>query len=217
MGVLLGAAPASGGGSGAAEGPAPSPWLTRHLHLLRPGGRVLDVACGRGRHVRWLAARGYAVTGVDRDGEALEACRLATADTGAPVELVAADLEAAPWPLPGRCFDAVLVTNYLWRPLWPALRAALDPSGGVLLIETFAAGQQHLGRPTRADFLLRPGELLRAFDGLRIVAYEDGLADAPPRCVQRLAAVAAPDGADGRDYPLAAASQGRPERAGSPG
>ena len=159
-----------------------SAWLRRFAHLLRPGGTVLDVACGSGRHVRWLADQGFAVTGVDRDATV-------TAPLRALAEIVVVDLEGAPWPLPGRRFDAVLVTNYLWRPLWPALLGALN-EGGVLVYETFAHGQHLIGRPSRPDFLLQPGELLRAFDGLQVVAYEDGLEADPLRRVQRLVAVA---------------------------
>jgi SAM-dependent methyltransferase len=143
---------------------------------------VLDVACGSGRHVRWLASRGLAVTGIDRDAAATEPLR-------ADAEIVVADLEAGPWPLPGRRFDAVVVTNYLWRPLFPALRAALA-EGGVLVYETFAHGQHLIGRPSRPEFLLQPGELLRAFDGLHVVAFEDGLEADPTRRVQRLVALA---------------------------
>jgi len=165
----------------------PSAWVRRFAALIRPGGTVLDVACGSGRHLRWLAARGHTVTGVDRHEEAVAPLR-------ALAEIVVADLEGAPWPLPGRRFDAVVVTNYLWRPLWPALRAALAP-GGVLLYETFAHGQQLLGKPSRPDFLLQPGELLRACAGLRVVAFEDGFEPAPARYVQRIAAVAEPAGA----------------------
>ncbi|MBA4175136.1 MAG: SAM-dependent methyltransferase [Leptothrix sp. (in: Bacteria)] len=169
----------------------PSPWVQRFAALLRPGARVLDVACGSGRHVTWLAARGFAVTGVDRDAGALAAVE-------GQAELLVADLEAGPWPLPGRRFDAVVVTNYLWRPLLPQLLASLA-EGGIYLHETFADGHQHIGRPARPDFLLRHGELLQACAGLRIVAFEDGFeagaeADADGgaaggRCVQRIAAV----------------------------
>lgn len=166
-----------------APGLAPSPWVQRWAALVRPGGSVLDVACGSGRHLRWLADQGFAVTGVDRDAEAL-----------APLhglgELVQADIEAGPWPFAGRRFDAVVVTNYLWRPLLPALLDALAPDG-VLIYETFADGHQKVGRPSRPDFLLQTGELLRVACGLRIVAYEDGFLDPPPRYVQRIAAVAA--------------------------
>lgn len=166
---------------------APSDWLQRWAHLLPAGARVLDLACGSGRHVQWLAARGCRVTAVDRDVQAL-------APLSAVAETVVADLEAGPWPLPGRRFDAVLVTNYLWRPLFPALRAALA-DGGVLVYETFARGQESYGRPSRPEFLLAPGELLSAAAGLHVLAYEDGLLDGPPRRVQRIVAIAPPSGA----------------------
>ncbi|MDQ2778344.1 MAG: class I SAM-dependent methyltransferase [Pseudomonadota bacterium] len=144
----------------------PSAWVRRFAHLIAPGGTVLDVACGSGRHLQWLLAQGLEVTGVDRNAAALEPLRELA-------EIVVADLEGAPWPLPGRHFDGVVVTNYLWRPLWPALLAALD-EGGVFIHETFAHGQQSIGRPTREDFLLKPGELLQACASLHVVAYEDG-------------------------------------------
>jgi len=174
------------------EGLPPSAWLQRFTGLLRPHGTVLDLACGSGRHVRWLTERGHAVTAVDRDAQAL-------APLAAIAETLVADLEDGPWPLTARQFDAVLVTNYLWRPLWPALLAALAP-GGVLIYETFALGQQTVGRPARSEFLLRPGELLQVCAGLRVVAFEDGFepGDAmhPPRFVQRIAAVSeAPEAA----------------------
>ena len=99
-----------------------------------------------------------------------------------------ADIERTPWPLGGRRFDAVVVTNYLWRPLLPALLDSVA-DGGLLLYETFALGNARLGKPGNPDFLLRPGELLQAASGLRVVAYEDGFVEAPPRLVQRIAAV----------------------------
>lgn len=164
--------------------PEPSPWVRRWTPLIRPGGRVLDLACGSGRHLRWLAAQGFALTGVDRDADAVAPLR-------ALAEILVADIENEAWPLAGRQFDAVVVTNYLWRPLFPALRAALAP-GGLWLHETFAAGNGSVGRPSRADFLLQPGELLREAQGLRVIAYEDGFLDPPARFVQRLAAMAEP-------------------------
>jgi SAM-dependent methyltransferase len=167
---------------------APSPWVQRFAGLVRPGGSLLDLACGGGRHLRWLAAQGFAVTGVDRDATTLQ-------PLSGLGELIVADLEGAPWPLPGRRFDAVVVTNYLWRPLVPQLLAALA-DGGVLIIETFADGQQHIGRPSRPDFLLRRGELLGWATGLTIVAYEDGFLEAPERFVQRIAAVREPRASD---------------------
>jgi SAM-dependent methyltransferase len=160
----------------------PSGWIGRWTHLVPSGAPVLDVACGRGRHLRWFRDRGHPVTGVDRAPEAIEAAR----GFG---EAVAADLENdSPWPLPGRQFGAVIVTNYLWRPIFADLQDSVAP-GGVLLYETFALGNETVGRPARPEFLLGPGELLRLVDRLRVVAYEDGFLDQPPRYVQRIAAV----------------------------
>jgi SAM-dependent methyltransferase len=158
-----------------------SPWIRRWSHLVPDGARVLDVACGAGRHVRWFAQRGCRVTALDRTAAAL-------AGMSDVARVIAADIEAGPWPLGGETFDAVVVTNYLWRPLLPTLAASVAP-GGVWLYETFAVGQETIGRPSNPDFLLRPGELLAAAAGLRVVAYEDGFAAEPPRFVQRLAAL----------------------------
>ena len=159
----------------------PSEWVRRWAHLVAPGSTVLDVACGAGRHLRWLHAQGYAVVGVDASQQALSAC----AGLG---ELVCADLENGPWPFAGRSFGAVLVTNYLWRPLFPVLVQSLAP-GGVLIYETFAQGNETVGRPARPEFLLRSGELLQVCAGLHIVAYEEGFLPQPDRFVQRIAAV----------------------------
>lgn len=165
-----------------------SPWVQRWSQLLAPGASVLDVACGGGRHLQWFAARGHAVTGVDRD-TALAAQQVPKAT------LVTADIENGPWPLMNgnipRKFGAVVVTNYLWRPLFPTLLASLAP-GGVLLYETFAAGNETVGRPSRPDFLLQAGELLQVCAGLQVVAYEHGFLPEPDRFVQRIAAVHEP-------------------------
>ena len=169
-----------------------SPWVQRWSHLLVPGASVLDVGCGRGRHVLWFAGRGHAVTGVDRSAEAMQFVQAMASTSGLQPELVLADIENAPWPLmlggAPRKFGAVVVTNYLWRPLVPTLLASLGP-GAVLLYETFADGNASVGKPSRPDFLLRPRELLDWCAGLRIVAFEDGFCDAPARYVQRIAAV----------------------------
>ncbi len=164
---------------------APSAWVQRWSHLVRPGGTVLDVACGHGRHLRWFARHGHPVTGVDRSPEAITAvASLAT--------MLQADIENGPWPLlqdgQPQAFDAVVVTNYLWRALFPLLLQSLAP-GGVLIYETFTAGNETVGKPSRPDFLLQPGELLNACSQLRIVAYEDGYLAEPERYVQRIAAV----------------------------
>lgn len=166
----------------------PSLWVRRWAHLIRPAGTVLDVACGHGRHLRWLAARGYRVTGVDHNRAAIAAL--------APLgQALCADLENDPWPFEGACFDGVIVTHYLWRALFPSLIASVAP-GGILLYETFAHGQQTLGRPRRPDFLLQPGELLQHCASLRVVAYEDGFCTSPDRFIQRIAALR-PDTAAG--------------------
>lgn len=163
---------------------APSDWVQRWSHLVRPGGTVLDVACGQGRHAYWFYKQNHPLALVDRAQAAIDS--IAIPDTAA--EKVVADIEAGPWPFAGRRFDAVVVTNYLWRPLMPALLDSLAP-GGVLLYETFAQGNETVGKPSRPDFLLRPGELLEVCKGLRVIAFEDGYLEAPPRFVQRIAAV----------------------------
>ena len=177
------------------QGLAPSRWVQRWASLVAPGGSVLDVACGPGRHLRWFAERGFKGTGVDRDPDAL-------ASLQGVCEGVLADIENGPWPLPGRRFDAVVVTNYLWRPLFPVLLDSVA-DGGVLIYETFGLAQASVGRPSKPDFLLRPGELLQAVAGLRVIAYEDGFLDAPERFVQRIAAVReGPPGDLPARYPL---------------
>lgn len=166
---------------------APSAWVQRWSHLVRPGGRVLDVACGQGRHAYWFYKRNHPLALVDRAQAAIESIAIPATSC----EAVVADIEGGPWPFAGRQFDAVVVTNYLWRPLWPTLLASLAP-GGVLIYETFAQGNETVGKPSRPDFLLRPGELLGLCHALRVVAFEDGFQDGPARFVQRIAAVREP-------------------------
>jgi len=169
---------------------APSAWVQKWAHLITPQGSVLDVACGAGRHMQFLAEQGHGVTGVDRSPEAIEAAK----PWG---NAVLADIETGPWPFEDLTFDAVIVTHYLWRELMPVLIASLAP-GGILIYETFTAGHETVGKPSRPDFLLQSGELLRVCGGLRVVAYEDGFLQAPQRFVQRIVAARAPP-----DLPLA--------------
>ncbi len=162
---------------------APSRWLQDHLPPER--GSCLDLACGSGRNLRWLAAQGWRVTGVDRDAEAIGPLR-------AVAEVIEADIEAGPWPLTDRTFDLVLVCNYLWRPLLDTVLASVAP-GGSLIYETFANGQQCIGRPSRPDFLLQRAELLSHVRGWELIAFEDLFEPASPggvnaRFVQRVAA-----------------------------
>jgi len=158
-----------------------SNWVARWSHLLPSGCNVLDVACGHGRHMRHFAALGHPVTGVDRNPEAIAAV--------SPLgEAICADIENGPWPLQERTFGGVVVTNYLWRPLWPRILASLAPNG-VLIYETFSAGNESVGKPSRPDFLLQPAELLTVCKDLRIVAFEEGFLAQPERFVQRIVAV----------------------------
>ena len=165
----------------------PSPWVVRFTPLIAARGRVLDLAAGRGRHARWLLARGLRVTAVDRD-----VAGLSDLDGEARLEVMAADLEAGPWPLGGRRFDGVVVTDYLHRPLLPALAAAVAP-GGVLIYETFARGNERFGRPRNPDFLLAPDELpaMARAGGLAVAAFEQGAVRRRDgvRVVQRLCAL----------------------------
>jgi len=163
----------------------PSAWVCRFAPLIRVGGCVLDVACGGGRHARYLANLGLRVSAVDRDAEALR--RLGGV---AGVTAQVSDLENGPWPYKDHQFDAIVVVNYLHRPLFPHLLTALA-AGGVLIYETFACGNERYGRPSNPDFLLRHGELLDLARGrLRVLAYEDLFVEAPkPAKVQRICAV----------------------------
>ncbi len=173
----------------------PSPWVARFAHLIPKGGAVLDLACGGGRHARFLTQRGHPVTALDRDTTAM------AADASLGIEIIAADLETGgpvfdpPGPLAGRRFAGIVVVNYLHRPLFAALLAALA-QGGVLIYETFAKGNESFSRPRNPDHLLKSGELLEIVRGkLHVVAYEHGLVEGPddpgdiPGVKQRLAAV----------------------------
>ncbi len=159
---------------------APSDWVTRWTPLLTPHSHVLDLACGAGGHMQWLAQQGHHCLGIDRSSEALGAAK-------AFGRVMEADIEDGPWPLTGQTFDAVIVTNYLWRPLMPRILESLKPQG-FLIYETFALGHEKIGKPSRPDFLLKPGELLQTCAQMHVIAYEDGYSDQPPKFVQRIVA-----------------------------
>ncbi len=166
---------------------APSAWVERFAPFVPVGAPVLDVASGAGRHARLFQARGHPVIAVDRVPSGLEP------GPGAPaIVVVEADLEAGPWPFGDARFGGVVVTNFLHRPLFPALVAAVAP-GGALIYETFALGNERLGKPRNPNHLLRSGELLEAVRGsLRVVAYEALEVTTPrPAVVQRVCAVRA--------------------------
>jgi SAM-dependent methyltransferase len=156
---------------------SPSDWVVRWAPQVTRGP-VLDVASGAGRHARFFAARGFEVVAVDREAQKLPG-----------VSFVQADLEnGKPWPFAGQRFGAIVVTNYLHRPLFGAIADSLE-EGGVLIYETFMIGNERFGRPSNPDFLLRPGELREAFASLRIVAFEEGEVARPkPAMTQRICA-----------------------------
>ena len=167
----------------------PSAWVKRWAHLVPQShsassqmpADVLDLACGHGRHMQFLSGLGHKVLGVDRNAQALE-----TASQWG--ETLLADIENAAWPLESRRFKAVVVTNYLWRDLFPPILHSLA-EGGVLIYETFAKGNEAYGKPSRPEFLLQSGELLNYCAGLRVVAYEEGFVPAPDRVIQRVVAI----------------------------
>ena len=167
---------------------APSVWVCRFAPRIRAGGHVLDLACGGGRHARFLAGLGLQVLAVDIDAAALQ-----TLDGIPGIQTAVADLEGAPWPYAGREFDGIVVTRYLHRPLLAPMVEALAPEG-VLIYETFAAGNERFGRPRNPEFLLQPGELLELARGrLRVLAYEDLFVETPkPALIQRICAVRDP-------------------------
>ena len=170
----------------AARGDRPAAWVTAHLALLKPGGRALDVASGRGRHALALAAAGLRAHALDRDAAALEALRAEAARRDLLVTCEVVDLEAEPPPDLGEAgYDAIVVVHYLHRPLFPALIRALAP-GGVLLYETFTIAQAAVGRPTNPAFLLRPGELPALVAPLRVLDAREGTFDG--RCLSSVAA-----------------------------
>jgi SAM-dependent methyltransferase len=164
----------------------PSPWVLRHAALIPAEGRILDLACGGGRHTRYFLELGRKVTAIDRDIEWIKDL------TASPnLKIIEADLEdGSPWPLSGEKFAAIIVANYLHRPLFPHLIEAVAPNG-ILIYETFARGNEAYSRPRNPDHLLEPGELLETVRGkLQILAYENGLIAAPrPSVLQRICAI----------------------------
>ena len=141
--------------------------------------------------MRHFATRGHSVVGVDRNPDAIAAVR----SLG---HAICADIENGPWPLNDQTFGGVIVTHYLWRLLWDEMLTSLAP-GGVLIYETFAAGNETVGKPSRPDFLLQPGELLTVCQTLRVIAFEEGFLTHPDRFVQRIVGVRE---ADGNDLPI---------------
>jgi SAM-dependent methyltransferase len=164
----------------------PAPWLVANVDLIPAGGRVLDVACGRGRNALFLADKGYRVHAVDRDAAALAALSARACRRLGTLTTECTDLEAESVTFGVRCYDAVVVFNYLHRPLLPAIVAAVAP-GGVLIYETFTRGQADRGRPKNPAFLLRDGELATLVSPLRILRAREG--DYDGKCIASIAAM----------------------------
>lgn len=162
----------------------PSAWVARFAPLIRPGGTVLDVACSVGRNARWLARHGWRVEAVDRDEAAI-----ATLQRVENISARQADLEGAPWPYPGRKFDAIVVCRYLHRQLLPIFAENLT-GNGILIYETFMTGQDRFGHPRNPDFLLQPDELLNVYSNmLEVISFEQGIMCEPePAVLQRICA-----------------------------
>ena len=156
---------------------APSAWVARWAPRITHG-TVLDVACGRGRHAKIFLEKNLKVVAVDREPQDIPGARF-----------IQADIENGPWPLEGEQFEGIVVTNYLYRPLFEILKRSLKPNG-ILIYETFMQGNERFGRPSNPAFLLRPGELLEAFAGLAVLGFEEGDVTSPkPATIQRLCAV----------------------------
>lgn len=169
----------------------PSPWVVTHAKSFRLKARVLDYACGSGRHTLWLAQQGFEVVAVDRDQEALNQIqeKVKNIPTGS-IKTVCLDLEGELWDLDSLGqFDALVVTNYLYRPHLHKLPKLLNKNG-FLVYETFAVGNEAYGKPSNPNFLLKPNELLSFVENMQILAYEDLTILTPkPACVQRVCAV----------------------------
>jgi SAM-dependent methyltransferase len=162
-----------------------SPWVRRFASVIPKDGVILDLACGAGRHSALLVSLGHTVLAVDRDISALGSLK------GRSIQTQELDLEGSNWPLLGKQFSGIVVTNYLYRPFLDELPKMLCEDG-VLIYETFADGNAQFGKPSNPNFLLKTGELLALAQrsGLKVIAYEDIYLDqAKPAMVQRICAV----------------------------
>lgn len=164
---------------------SPSPWMVEYAGCIPKAGRVLDLACGSGRHAIWLAAQGFQVHAVDRDVQAT-----AHMQGMQNIQVTIADIESGTWPESDELYDGIVVSRYLFRPLLQKLAAMLKPDG-VLIYETFMAGNERYGRPRNPDFLLQPDELSTVYAPLlKIHAFWQGeVAGDVPAVMQRICAI----------------------------
>ena len=156
----------------------PSQWVVENIPYIRRTGHVLDLACGSGRHTRLLLTRGFRVTAVDIDVSGIE-----DLSTNPDCRIVQADLESGhKWPL-SASFDAIIVTHYLHRPLFPHLVASLS-KGGILIYHTFMVGNEVFHKPSNPKFLLRDNELKDVFgEDLTVLKFWQGQVESPKTAV----------------------------------
>ena len=162
----------------------PADWVVTHTPLIKAGGTILDLACGRGRHTRYMLEQGFRVMAVDLNLEGMGDLLIHPS-----LAVLGADLEEGNWPLGNAEFDGIIVTNYLHRPLFPYILSALSPDG-VLIYETFMDGNAEHGRPTNPDFLLQSDELPDICKRLEIHAFKQGFEENPkPAMKQKIVAI----------------------------
>ena len=163
---------------------APSQWIVRFASLIKSQGVVLDLACGSGRHAKWLAQQGYQVHALDRD--AIATANMQSIDG---ISITTLDLETTEPPTFEHSYDGIIVSRYLHRPLMTTLATILKP-GGILIYETFMRGNERFGQPSNPNFLLMPDELLNTYSPLlKVIDFEQGeISEPKPAMLQRICA-----------------------------
>ncbi|HJU42182.1 MAG TPA: methyltransferase domain-containing protein [Vicinamibacterales bacterium] len=153
---------------------SPAAWLTGNRDLWPQTGRVLDLACGKGRHALLMADSGLQVRAIDRSPDAIAALAAEADRLELPIETAVVDLETDPPPGLGESlYDMIVVFNYLHRPLMPMIRTAVKP-GGRIVYETFTTRQAERGKPRNPAFLLREGELRELMAPFRVLRSREG-------------------------------------------
>ncbi len=161
-------------------GEEPSGWLIQHESLLRElsDRRALDLACGNGRNAFYLAELGFETDALDISDRAVEWTSKKAGERNLNIRVRRVDLESE--PIEVGAYHAITQFNFLCRPLFPRLEAALAP-GGLLLLETFSIDHQEmLGHEKNRSYLLEHNELLRAFPSLRVIAFRETVINEGP-------------------------------------